>query len=96
MYVVSDNFFTSPSLIVKLYQRGLYGIGTAQNDRKGMLEVPIDKKMKRGDFEYLYSNKGACCKWLDRRKLTMVSSNVEGVATTPTVPHRQNGSASKI
>ena len=41
-----DNFFNSPSLIVKLYVGGLCGIGTAQKDRKGMPEMPVDSKMK--------------------------------------------------
>ena len=61
-----------------------------------MPEMPDDRKMKRGDFEYLYSDKVACCKWLDRRSVTILFSNVEGMATTSTVPRRQKGSASKI
>ena len=44
------NFFNSPILIAKLYETGLYGIGTAQKDRKGMPEIPVDSKMKRGDL----------------------------------------------
>ena len=79
-----DNFFISPLLIVKLYQRGLYGIDTARIDRKGILEMPFDRNMKRNDFEYLCSSKVACC--------TDLFSNVEGIATTYTVPR---GSAKK-
>ena len=44
-------FFNSPLLIVNLYERGLYGIGNAQNYKKRMPEIPVDKKMKRGDSE---------------------------------------------
>ena len=72
------------------------GIGTAQKDRKGILEMHVSRKMKRGDFEYLYSEKVACCKWLDRRSVTMLFSNVEEIATKSTVPCRQKGSPSKI
>ena len=53
-------------------------------------------EMKRIDIEYLYSYKVACCKWLDRRSVTMLLDNVEGMATTSIVPCRQKGSASKI
>ena len=76
--------------------RGLYDIGTTRKDRKGMREMPVERKMQKGDFKYLYSDKVACCKWLDRRSVKVLSSNVEGMATTSTAPHRQKGSASKI
>ena len=82
-----DNFSNSPTLIVKLYESCLYGIGTAQKDRKGMLEMLVDRKVKRGDFKYLYSNAIARCKWLNRCSVTMLFSNVEWMATTFTVPH---------
>ena len=57
--------------------------------------MPVDRKMKRGDSQYLYSNKIAYCKWLDRHSVTMLFSSVEGMTTTSTVPRRQKGSASK-
>ena len=69
------NFFNIPSLIAKLYERGLYGIGNAQKDMKGMPEMPFKRKMKRGDFEYLYFDKVACCKWLEMHSVTMLFRN---------------------
>ena len=57
--------------------------------------MPVDRKMKRGDSQYLYSNKIAYCKWLDRHSVTMLFSSVEGMTTTSTDPRRQKGSASK-
>ena len=71
------SFFNSPLLIVKLYERSLYGIGTTRKDRKGMQEMPFDRKMKRSDFEWLYSDKVACCKSLDRPSVTMLFSNLK-------------------
>lgn len=91
-----DNFFNSPSLIVKLYDRKLYGIGTARKDRKGMPNLMQDKKMKRGDFEFQFSDKVGCCKWFDRRSVVMLFSNVDGMTTTSTVPRRQKGSTTKL
>ena len=71
--------FNSFSIIVKLYGRGLYGIDTARKNRKEMPEMPFDRNMKRGDFEYLYFDKVACCKWLNRCPVRMLFSNVEGM-----------------
>ena len=79
-FVFFDNFFNSLSLIVKLYEKGLYG--TARKDMKGMLEKQLDRKMKRADFGYWYSNIVARCKWLDRRSVKMLFSNVERMAAT--------------
>ena len=47
--VFFDNFFHGPSLITKLFDRGLYGVGTARKDRVGMTEMTADRKMRRGD-----------------------------------------------
>ena len=55
--------------------RSLYRVGTAEKDRKGMPEKPVDRNMKRDDFEYYHSDKGACCKWLDRRSVTILFIN---------------------
>ena len=93
--VFFDNFFNSPSLITKLYDRGLYGVGTARKDRVGMPEMTADRKMRRSDHDYMYSDKVACCKWFDRRSVLMLFSNIEGMLTTSTVLRRQKGSASK-
>ena len=91
-----NNFFNSPSLITKLYDRDLYGICTARKDRVGMPEMTANRKMRRGDHDYMYSDKVACCKWFDRRSVLMLFSNIEVMSTTSTVLCRQKGSASKI
>ena len=57
-----DNFCNSSTLIVKLYESCLYGIGTAHKDRKGMLEMLVGRKVKRGDFKYLHPDTIARCK----------------------------------
>ena len=50
MFFFCSNSFKIPSFIMNLCGRGLYGIDTAQKDRKGTLDMPVDRKMKRGDF----------------------------------------------
>ena len=63
-----DNSFNSPSRMAKLYERDLYGIDNARKDRRGMLEMPVNRKMKRGNFEYLYFKTVACVSgWTDFR-----------------------------
>ena len=94
--VFFNKFFNSPSLITKLYDRGLYGVGTSRKDRVGMPEMMVDRKMRRGDHDYMYSDKVGCCKWFDRRSVLMLFSNIEGMSTTSTILCRQKGSASKI
>ena len=44
-YIFFYNF--CPSLIAKLYERGLYSVGTAQKGKKGIPEMPVDRKAKR-------------------------------------------------
>ena len=67
-----------PSLILKLIDKGLYGIGTARMERKGMPKMKPDKQMKRGDHEYQFTENVACCKWFDRRSVTMLASKTSG------------------
>ena len=43
-----DNFFSSPTLIQKLYDDELYDIETVRKDRKHMSALKVDKKLKKG------------------------------------------------
>ena len=55
----------------------------------------VDREMSRSDIKYVFSNKVPYCKWLDRCSVTMLFSNVEGMAIASTVPHQQKGTVSK-
>ena len=79
------NFFKSPSLIIRLFNKGLYGIGTARMDRKRMLKMKPGKQVKRGNHKYQFTNKVACSKWFDRQSVTMVLSNISSMQSTSTV-----------
>ena len=48
-HIPIDNFFSSLTLIQKLNDYGLYGLGTARSDRINMPQMKKDKEMKRGD-----------------------------------------------
>ena len=72
------------------------GLVTSLKDKKGMLEMPVVRKIKRDDFEYLYSDKVVCAKRLDKRSVTVVFSNAEGIATTSIASCQQKVSTSTI
>ena len=67
-----DNFFNSPKLIEKLFQKGIYGIGTVRANRKQMPKMIDDKQMKRGDCEFLFSGNTMACKWMDNRSVLLL------------------------
>ena len=52
--------------------------------------MPVDRKMKAGDIQYLYSEKVPFCKWFDRRSVTMLFSNDEGMFPTSKKDQGQN------
>ena len=77
--VYFDNFFNSPKLIEKLFQKDIYGIGTVRANRKQMPKMIDDKQMKRGDCEFLFSGNTMACKWMDNRSVLLLSSAIEGM-----------------
>ena len=90
-----DNFFSSPTLIQKLFDDGLYGIGTVRKDRKHMPNLKADKELKRGESQFLYHKNVMVSKWMDNRGVLMVGSAVDEFDTTSTVQRRAKGSATK-
>ena len=94
--VYFDNFFNSPLLISKLFKKRIYGVGTAQSNRRGMPALPSDKEMKRGDSDYQFSTDVGCCKWMDNRSVVMLCSNIEGMQTKSSIQRRAKGSGIKV
>ena len=79
--VYFDNFFNGPLLILKLFKKDIYGVETAQSNRRGMPALPSDKKMKRGDSEYQFSTDVGFSKWMDNWSVVVLFSNIEGMQT---------------
>jgi len=90
-----DNFFSSPLLINKLYENGIYAIGTARVNRKQMPKLKGDKDMKRGDMDFQYSETVFCCKWYDNKAVLLLGSSVDGIDGSSNVLRRMKGSATK-
>ena len=60
-----DNLFSSPSLVEKPFDTGIYCLGTVRNDRKNMAVMKKDKDMKRGEVDFQYANNVVAAKWFD-------------------------------
>ena len=90
-----DNFFNSPKLIEKLFQKGIYGIGTVRANRKQMPKMIDDKQMKKGDCEFLLSGNTMACKWMDNQSMLFSSSALEGMNYILSVQRREKGSTTK-
>ena len=72
-------YFALSKLIEKLFQKGLYVIGTARANRRYMPKMIDDKQMKRGDREFLFSGNTMAYKWMDNLSVPLLSSALEGM-----------------
>ena len=95
MHFYFENFFNSPKLIEKLFQKSIYGIGTVRGNRKQMPKMIDDKQMKRGDGEFLFSGNTMAFKWMDNRSFLLLSSALEGMNDLLSVQKREKGSKTK-
>ena len=85
-HVFLDNLFSSPTLIQKLHDNGLYGLGTVRSNRINMPQMEKDK---------FYSHI-ACIKWYDNKSVMLFGSHFEEITSILTVQRRLKRSSSKI
>lgn len=76
----TDNFYTSPSLSLFLFDRKTNTCGTVRQNRKGMPD--LKKKLKKGEVIWKNSEKLLALKWKDRRDVTMLSTMHENQIVT--------------
>ena len=60
-----DNFFNFPTLVEKLFDRGIYCLGAVRSDQKNMAIMKKDKDMKRGNIDSQYANNVVAVKWFN-------------------------------
>ena len=72
-YVFFDNFFTSPNLMLKLFEVGIYPSGTIRSKQKHMPTLKADKQMKRGEHDWLACDTVSATKWMDNRSVILLS-----------------------
>ena len=80
-HVFFDNFFNSFTLIQKLHDNGLYGLGKARSDRINMPQMKKDKAMKRGDYQCKIYKHIDCIKWYDNKSLMLLGSHLEDITS---------------
>ena len=91
-----DNFFNSPTLVEKLFDKEIYGLCTVRSDRKNMDVMKRDKDIKRGDVDFQYANNVVTVKWFENHGVPMVGTCLEEYDKILTVSRRVKGQSVKI
>ena len=86
-----ENLFKSPTLVEKLFDRGIKCLGTVRSDWKNMAIMKKGKDMKRGDIDFQYANNVIAVKWFENRRVTMVGTCLEECNKVSTVTRRVKG-----
>ena len=94
-FVFFDNFFTSPALLLKLLEMGIYMTGIVSANRKNMPVLKHDKEMKRGEHDWLSSNHLSTIKWMDNKSVILLS-NYFNPKETQQIERRVKGSKDKV
>ncbi len=91
-----DNFYTSPSLLIKLRKEDIFCTGTVRQNRKNMPKDFLDdKRMTRGAVDARHCDGMFAVKWMDNKAvhlLSTISSSNEMI----TVRRRQKGQMEKV
>ena len=69
-----DNYFTSPTLLVKLLEMGIYATGTVRAYRKHIPILKQDKEMKQGEYNWFSTNHLSAIKWMDNKSIILLSN----------------------
>ena len=94
-FVFFDDFFTSPALLVKLLEMGVYATGTVRANRKNMQVLKHDKEMKCGENDWFSSNHHSAIKWMDNKSVIPLS-NYFNPNETHQIERRVKGSKDKV
>ena len=91
-----DNFFNSPTLVEKVFNREIYYLGTVRSEQKNMAIMKKNKDMKRGDIYFQYTNDKVAVKWFDNRGVKMFCTCLEERNKVSTVTSRVKGKSATI
>ena len=89
-----DEFFNSPMLIDKLFDKGIYAVEKVRSNRKQMPQMKNDKQTRWCWFQVLWHC--TTLKWYDNKSILLLANNIEEIDTCSTVQRRMKGSSSKI
>ena len=94
-YALFDNFFTSPTLIAKLLENGIYGIDTVRANCKHMPTLKQDTQMKRGEHDWQACQSLSATKWMDNKSVILLS-NYHDPGSVRDIDRRVKGSKEKV
>ena len=94
-YVFFDNFFTSPNLMLKLFEDGIYTSGTVRSKRKHKPTLKADKQMKGGEHDWLVCNTISATKWMDNQSVILLP-NYHNPSVVQEINRRVKGSKEKV
>ncbi|CAF1397289.1 unnamed protein product, partial [Rotaria sp. Silwood1] len=91
-HIYFDNFFTSPFLVERLLEQGIYCTGTLRTNRRGIpAEIIRDIKMDRGDVKFLAKTSISIVKWMDRKPIYIMSNCADPTNMTKVTRKLKNG-----
>ena len=72
----TDNYYTSPTLFLYLFNQGINACGTVRTNRLGFPKELVTKATKdiRGHYEYLSNGLLLACVWVDKRCVYFVDT----------------------
>ena len=73
-FVFFDNFFTSPALLLKLLEMGIYATGTVRTNQKNVPVLKHDKEMNCSKHNWFSSNRLSAIKWMDNKSVILLSN----------------------
>ncbi|XP_068113414.1 piggyBac transposable element-derived protein 4-like [Hyperolius riggenbachi] len=78
-----DNFYTSIPLFKHLFSQKTPACGTMRSNRKGFPQTLVNRRLERGESQYLHSNEMLAAKYKDKRDVYMLST-IHPAANAPT------------
>ena len=72
---IDNYFYTSPSLLLKLLQKGTYATGTVRSNRKNFPEeLKVNTKLEVGQYQFAVHDELVAVLWHDRRDVYVMST----------------------
>ena len=64
--VFTDNYYTSPELLLECFYRQTFGMGTVRGNRKNIPKAVVRAKLKGGESCFHRNGELLCIKWCDK------------------------------
>ena len=72
--VYMDRYFMAPGIANKLFEKGIYSVGTVKSNRKELPDLLRGKKLKKGEHVAFRFGPVLAVKWKDTRYVIMCST----------------------